>query len=189
MLDLIKKWDQDIFIFLNNLGSEQYDGFWLFITKIETWIPLFIFLTLLIFFYYEFKKGVILFGFGLLAFGVTMLVTDSTKEFVSRLRPNNVDGINNLIRILQEPETFSFFSGHASSSFAITTFVVLAVSKYSKWVYLIYLWPVIFTMSRIYVGVHYPSDILVGSFVGILMAALFFQIFKKVDQKIDLLYS
>lgn len=189
MLELIKKWDQDIFIFLNNLGSEQYDGFWLFITKIETWIPLFIFLIFLIFFHYKIKKGIVLLGFGLLTFAVTMFITDSTKEFFSRLRPNNENAITNLIRILQEPETYSFFSGHASSSFAITTFVVLAVSKYSRWVYLIYLWPVIFAMSRIYVGVHYPSDLLAGSIVGIFMAIIFFQLFKKFDKRINLFQS
>ena len=160
MFELIKKWNQDLFIFLNNLGTEQYDVFWLYITKIETWIRLFIFLTLLIFHYYKIKKGILLFGFVLLTFAITLLITDSTKELVSRLRPNNVKVFSDLIRILQEPETYSFFSGHASSSFAITTFVVLALRKYSKWIYLVYVWPVIFTISRIYVGVHYPSDIL-----------------------------
>jgi undecaprenyl-diphosphatase len=189
MFELIKKWDQDLFIFLNNLGTEQYDVFWLYITKIETWIPLFIFLTLLIFHYYKIKKGILLFGFVLLTFAITLLITDSTKELVSRLRPNNVKVFSDLIRILQEPETYSFFSGHASSSFAITTFVVLALRKYSKWIYLVYVWPVIFTISRIYVGVHYPSDIAAGSLVGILMAYIFFELFKKANDKINLLYS
>lgn len=100
--------------------------------------------------------------------------TEVTKEFFGRLRPNNNTEINTLIRILKSPTNFSFFSGHAASSFAITTLIVLFLREKISWVGWFYLWPLIFSLSRIYVGVHYPTDILTGMVVGISSAFLFF---------------
>ncbi|PKA82289.1 undecaprenyl-diphosphatase [Ulvibacter sp. MAR_2010_11] len=177
MLEVLKEWDRELFIFLNSLGIEQYDGFWLFVTQIKSWIPLFAFLVFLIFYYCRGKQGFIVFGFLLLTFSVTLFVTDFTKELVGRLRPNNVEAFAELIRALQKPTTFSFFSGHASSSFSITTFVVLVLRKHTKWIYFVYLWPLIFIMSRIYVGVHYPSDLFVGALVGTTFAVVFYRFY------------
>jgi len=79
-----------------------------------------------------------------------------------------------VIRVLKDPTGYSFFSGHASSSFSIVVYVVLCVRNFSPWVYLAFIWPLLFSLSRIYVGVHYPSDLLVGALVGSLIAFLIF---------------
>ncbi|MFT6994390.1 MAG: undecaprenyl-diphosphatase [Maribacter sp.] len=108
----------------------------------------------------------------LIFFVITL--TDLTKEIVARLRPNNDMDINSFIRILKKSKGYSFFSGHASSSFSITTIVVLFLWKEFKWVVIFYLWPLLFTMSRIYVGVHFPIDLMVGALVGTVSALLFY---------------
>jgi undecaprenyl-diphosphatase len=120
----------------------------------------------------------------LLALGLTFLFTDLTKELVGRLRPNNSEPLSQLVRILQRPTDYSFFSGHASSSFVITTFVFLSVRKFNKWILLAYLWPLLFVVSRIYVGVHYPSDIIAGALAGVLVAFLFYYISKVILNRI-----
>lgn len=178
MFETLKQLDRELFIWLNSLGIEQYDGFWIFVTQIKTWIPLFAFFFAIIIYYYKWKKGLVVIGFVLATFGVTLFFTDLTKDFVGRLRPNNAEHLAELIRILQKPTTFSFFSGHSSSSFSITTFVVLSLRHHTKWIFLVYLWPFIFVLSRIYVGVHYPSDILVGALVGVIMAFIFYKLSK-----------
>ncbi|MGB3343350.1 MAG: phosphatase PAP2 family protein [Aequorivita sp.] len=183
MLQTLKHWDRDIFVFLNSLGIERYDRFWLFVTQISSWIPLFIFFFILIFYYYRGKKGLAVVFFLLFTSAVTLVFTVLVKDYVARLRPNNVEALGQLIRILQTPTNFSFFSGHASSSFAITTFVVLVLRKFTRWIYLAYLWPLIFALSRIYVGVHYPSDIFVGALVGIVIAYLFYRLCKKMLER------
>ncbi len=186
MLETLKQWDNELFIFLNNLGVAHFDGFWVFVTQIESWTALIIFFILLIFYYYKGKKSLVVLGFLVLTFGVTMLFTGIVKEYVARLRPHNIENLSELIRILQKPSSYSFFSGHASSSFAITTFVVLVIRKHTKWIYLAFLWPLLFSMSRIYVGVHYPSDILVGTMVGISFAFLFYTLFLRYSIKTQL---
>lgn len=180
MYESLKQWDRDLFVYLNSLGIEGFDSFWIFVTRIEVWIPLFIFFGFLILHYYKGRKGLVVLTFLVLTFAATYLFTVIVKDYVARLRPNNVEAFAELIRILQKPTSYSFFSGHASSSFSITTFIVLVLRKYTKWIYLAFIWPLIFVLSRIFVGVHYPSDILVGALVGTLFAFIFYNICTKV---------
>jgi undecaprenyl-diphosphatase len=184
MLETLTEWDKALLIFLNNLGTETFDDFWLFVTRIESWTALFVFFSLLIFYCYKPKKGLLVFGFAVLSFAIAFLLTNVAKVWVGRLRPNNVEELAELLRVLQDPASFSFFSGHASSSFAIATFMVCAIRPFNKWVYVAYVWPLLFVMSRIYVGVHYPSDILIGALVGTLIAILCYKICKKLLRKL-----
>ena len=184
MLQTLKEWDRELFIWLNSLGIERFDSFWIFVTQIESWIPLFLFFFVIIFVKYGLKKGFVVIFFTLVTFGVTITFTNLVKEYIARLRPNNVEAMADLIRILQKPTNYSFFSGHASSSFAVTTFDALAIRTYTKWIYITFLWPLIFILSRIYVGVHYPSDLFVGALVGTLLAFLFYWVCKRVLEKI-----
>lgn len=184
MLETIEQWDKNFLIFLNNLGTDTYDSFWVFATQIESWTALFLFFSLLIFYYYKKRKAFLVFGSALFTLFVTLLITDVTKEFVERLRPNNMPEMVPFLRILQQPETFSFFSGHASTSFAITTFLVLAIRPFNRWIYLAYLWPLVFVTSRIYVGVHYPSDILIGALVGTIIAYSVWYLLQRVISRV-----
>lgn len=178
MLESILEWDREAFIYLNSLGIEQYDFFWSTVTKFPPWIPLFV--LFLVLFFVKFPERDALFivtTLFVMVFFVATL-TDLTKEVVGRLRPNNNEQMNTLIRILRSPTGYSFFSGHASSSFSVTTFVVLFLRRHFKWVYLFYIWPILFVMSRIYVGVHFPIDILVGALVGMGSAVLFYKLYQ-----------
>jgi len=179
MLEKLLKWDRDTFVYLNGLGIEEYDVFWGTVTNFSTWIPLFI--LFLILFYLKFPKKEAFHKF-LTVLGLAIfiaLITHITKISIARLRPNNTEEINTLIRILKTPTDYSFFSGHASSSFSITTLIFLFLRKKAKWAVLFFIWPVVFTLSRIYVGVHYPFDILVGTIVGVLSGVLFFWFYQR----------
>ena len=111
---------------------------------------------------------------------VVALLTGITKELVARLRPGNTEEINSLIRILKRPAGYSFFSGHASNSFSMTTAVFLFLRRELRWSWLFFIWPIIFALSRIYVGVHFPLDILVGAGVGIVSAILFYRLYCRI---------
>lgn len=184
MLEKLLQWDRDTFIYLNGLGIEKYDAFWSTITNIATWIPLFLLFIVLFTFKFPkqeaFKKVVAVLA---LALFIT-LVTHFTKELIARVRPNNDLEINTLIRVLKSPTDYSFFSGHASSSFSITVLVFLFLRKKMKWAVLFFIWPILFCVSRIYVGVHFPIDIFVGSLVGILSAFLFYKMYNRFVERV-----
>ncbi|MGB5378732.1 phosphatase PAP2 family protein [Muriicola sp.] len=179
MWERLLQWDRDTFIYLNNLGIEDYDSFWSLVTHTTTWIPLYVLFFILLLLKYPRKEAISMILMTLLLFGFVMGFMELTKNFIGRLRPNNNEELSALIRVLITPTDYSFFSGHAANSFAITTLIVLFLRKKLRWVYFFYLWPLLFSLSRIYVGVHYPSDLIVGALVGILMAISFYKIFRK----------
>lgn len=179
MLERLLQWDRELLIYLNSLGIETYDAFWQAVTDISTWIPLFLFLLVLLFWKYTRREGFAILLTTLLMLGVMLLLTNLTKEWIGRLRPNNDVEVNTLIRVLRRPASFSFFSGHASTSFSISTLVFLFLRRHFRLALLIFLWPVLFAFSRIYVGVHYPGDILAGTAAGVLMAFLFFHVYRR----------
>ena len=180
MLDQLLQWDQSLFVYLNSLGSPTYDFFWITVTTILNWTPIFILFLLVVVLKYPKKEAFfVILTVVALAFFITGL-TDLTKGLVERLRPNNTEEIKSFIRILKTPSSYSFFSGHSSSSFSIATLLFLFLRKRFKYSWLFYIWPLFFAYSRIYVGVHYPLDIIVGCLVGVLSAFIFYNLYTKI---------
>lgn len=182
-MDKIISYDQELLIFLNNLGSESFDAFWLIITKLSAWIPLFILLL-----YVLFKKvGMKQLGLILVVLAFLILCTDQTsnlfKYSVERLRPCFEPGVMEYIRIVKKGGMFSFFSGHATNSMGATVFLVLILRRYYKYTSLLFLFPILFAYSRIYLGLHYPLDIIVGYLFGAIYAILFFKIYLYFERK------
>jgi undecaprenyl-diphosphatase len=183
MLEKILSLDTELFVYLNGLGSETYDGFWLMITKQYNWIPLFLFLLYLIYSKLGTKQTLYL----LLFVAILLVFTDQTanlfKNGVQRVRPCNNTEINSFIRIVQSRNSFSFFSGHATSSMAVATFLYLIFKRNFKYFWLLFLWPLIFAYSRIYLGLHYPLDIVSGYLCGAIFAFLMFKFYKIVQKR------
>jgi len=110
--------------------------------------------------------------------------TNLIKDSVQRIRPNNDPEIKHLLRIFIKPQSFSFMSGHATTSTFFSVFTVLLLRDKYKYIYFILLFPLVFSYSRVYLGVHFPIDISVGIIIGTLFANLYFILYKKVDRKI-----
>ncbi len=184
MLDVILQRDKDIILFLNNLGSEQWDSFWLLITNQLNWIPLFVFVFYLVIKTFGWKQGsfIILSMIVLVAFSDQF--TNLIKNTVARLRPNNDVSISSQLRILITPQSYSFYSGHAATSTIFSVFVILLLRQQYKYIYLILLFPLVFSYSRLYLGVHFLTDILSGIIAGTLLANLYFYGYKKVEKRL-----
>lgn len=180
MLETILEWDRETFIYLNNLGIERYDAFWVTVTDFINWTPLFLLLMGIIFWKYPKREAILVMGTLLLMILFVVTLTDLTKNAVARLRPNNTEEISTLIRILKTPTTYSFFSGHSSSSFSIATILVLFLRHRFRWCWLMYLWALLMVASRVFVGVHYPVDIIVGGLVGVLSAFFFYILYVRL---------
>lgn len=183
MLDKIESLDTQLFIYLNSLGSETFDGLWLMITKQVNWIPFF--LLLLYFVYKKLGRKQTLY---LLLFVAVMLVftdqiTNLFKNGVQRLRPCNNPEIKSFIRIVQSRSSFSFFSGHAANTMAVATFLYLILKDKFQYFGLLFLWPLIFAYSRIYLGLHYPGDILAGYVFGAFFGFLTFRLYRIAQKR------
>ena len=179
MLEKIIHLDKEALIFLNGLGSPAFDGLWLIITKQAYWTPVFLF-----FFYLLQKKlGWKNFGYYMLFIALLIVLCDQTANFFKqsfeRLRPCNDNEINHIIRVVKSSPTFSFFSGHAANSMATTVLSFMIIKKQYKHAYLIFLFPLIFAYSRIYLGLHFPIDILAGYAFGATSGFIFYRFYLK----------
>ena len=183
MLEKILSLDTQLFVYLNGLGSETYDGLWLIITKMTNWIPLFLLLFYLIFKKIGAKQTLLLLFFVAVLIAFTDQTTNLVKNSVQRLRPCNNPEIKSIIRIVKVSNSFSFFSAHASNTMAVATFLFLLFRRYYKYLGLLFLWPLIFAYSRIYLGLHYPLDIVSGYLFGFVIGFLMFKIYRKVQSR------
>jgi undecaprenyl-diphosphatase len=179
--------DRDIFRFINGLWIGKFESFWLFVTQIENWFPLYLLFFFLLYKYVKRPVNFMAMGFIPVVAITTLSLTNLVKNYVERLRPNNEPMLMDSIQILQKPENFSFWSGHSAVSFAVTLFVVLALRKTnsSTWLYLLFLWPVTFAFSRIFVGVHYPADVTMGMLVGLILGYIFHKILSLIEVRLQ----
>ncbi|MDG1452721.1 MAG: phosphatase PAP2 family protein, partial [Polaribacter sp.] len=110
--------------------------------------------------------------------------TNFIKNTVQRSRPNNNEEIKHLLRVLINPQSYSFMSGHATTSTFFSVYVLLLLKDNYKYIYLILFFPLVFSYSRLYLGVHFPIDIFVGILIGVTFANLYFILSKKVIKKL-----
>jgi len=99
-----------------------------------------------------------------------------------RVRPCNEPSLHEQIRILVNyvPQSPSFTSSHAVNHFSLATYFYRTLKPYiGKWSYLFFLWAAMVAYGQVYVGVHYPGDILGGAVVGLLIGWFTSQIFNK----------
>lgn len=182
MLEKIIDLDKSLFVFLNNLGSEPFDPIWKLITNQLNWIPFFLLVAYILYKKVTPKQFLITLVFIALMITFSDQVTNLVKNSVERLRPCNDIEIKDHIRIVKESLTFSYFSGHAANSTAAMMFIFLILRKYYKYTFLLFLYPLIFAYSRIYLGLHFPLDILSGYVFGSLVGILFYKLYVKCIQ-------
>jgi len=146
-----------------------------------TWIPVYVFIVYGLYQKYGFKKGMASTMFLLLAVVITNLLNSHfLKNIVQRERPCRLD---NFTRDIQElvycGEAYSFPSSHAANHFTISIFLILLLKDASRWIKIVLIfWATIICFAQVYVGVHYPSDVIAGFLVGFLVAVLVWNCYK-----------
>ncbi|WP_247235147.1 phosphatase PAP2 family protein [Telluribacter sp. SYSU D00476] len=176
--------DQQLFLALNGLHTPWADRIMEFFTYKFTWIPMYLFLIYVL--VREFRKqsiGILLTIIA--AIGLAdQIASGLFKPYFARLRPCHDPEIGSLVHVVDGcGGQYGFVSSHAATAFALALSVQVLTGGRLKGAGWLYLWAVIYSFSRIYVGVHYPADITVGALVGILSGAVCILIYKNVLQQ------
>lgn len=179
MLDQLLQYDTNLFIYLNNLGSASWDRFWLLITEKYSSIPLYLILLYLVYRKLQWKGTLIV----LVVVALMITASDQLANLFKyvlfqRPRPCRVPELQEHIRVVaQGCGRYGYFSAHAASSMATAVFVGLLLrSNYKYLPFLLLLWSALISYSRIYLGVHYPLDIITGMFFGGIIGFVFYRI-------------
>jgi undecaprenyl-diphosphatase len=188
MLEFLDTLDKKIFLYLNQHHNETSDVIWQAITNIPTWIPLYIFILLMMIIVFKKDSLYLIMGILLVILASDQFTSSFMKPFFERLRPCHDFEIGQLVHVVKKcGGQFGFASGHAANSFGIAMFTWLTFRSYWKSTWLMFVWAAIVAFSRIMVGVHYPGDIVVGSLVGMFFGWLIFKLLEQIYFRIRLM--
>lgn len=196
LLSMLKAMDTMVFLTVNSHHNAYFDSvMWLVSGKL-IWVPMYVSLFFVLLKNYSYK---VVFAI-LLAIGVVILFTDSftaqvIRPWVCRLRPSNLDNpMSSMVHIVDgyRGGAYGFPSNHASNTWGLAFFITFLLRRY-KLTFFFFLWALLVCYSRMYLGVHYFGDLLIGGLLALVGASTVFYVFRKVSgdtrlQKVKFIY-
>ena len=186
MIDSFKIFDRDLLLSINSHHNNMMDVVMYYISGIWICLPLFIYWFSLFLKKYELKKVLILVFFLVALVTLTDQTSNRVKHSVKRYRPTHNIEIKDHIHLVNDYHggQYGFFSGHAANAFGIALLLFLLFKEHSVLVRSsFFVWAGITAYSRLYLGVHYPSDILVGIIVGLIWGYVIYQLIQFTFKK------
>ncbi len=182
MIDRLIEFDKEILRFLNGLHVSWLDPVMLALTETVAWIPLYSFMLYVVIKEYKREAWIILLGLALTILLADQITASLMKPYFARLRPSQEPSLEEWIHIVNgyKGGKFGFASSHAANTFGAATFFFLWLRKIKNWVPWLFAWAAFMTYTRIYLGVHYPGDILVGAVVGVFCGWVSFMVTERL---------
>ena len=185
LFEQIESFDVWLLLKVNGLNSPFLDEMMWSVSSPYFGVPFYLFFAYLIYRYVGLKKMVFLCGLILLVAGISDLTAKYCfKEVFERFRPTHHLIIKEQLHIVNDYKggQFGFISSHAANMFSVGTMVFLLIGKQFKWLFwLLISWASLIGYSRIYLGVHYPSDVFVGAIVGCLISSIMYYLSKQFN--------
>lgn len=182
MIDL----DQQLTLAVNGSQSLQLDNIMLLATETYAWLPLFLALVIIVFKNNSLRQAFIVLAMVALLIAVCdRLCSGLVKPAVARWRPTQDPILMYAIDTVQgyRGGKYGFYSGHASNTFALATFLAL-LFRYWPATLTVYLWAIVHTYTRLYLGVHYVGDVLTGALVGTLLGLLIHRLYAYIRSRL-----
>ena len=171
MIEAIKNWDEAAFLWLNSFHSSALDPIVLQLTQTISWIPLYVLLLYQIYRIDPKNTTWILGGVMLTILLSDQVTSGLMKPYFERLRPCHDQRWDGMLHLYGRcGGLYGFVSSHAANTFGLATFLTLKLGKKQKAIAWLFLYALLVSYTRIYLGVHYPLDVFFGAVVGVLAA-------------------
>lgn len=171
MIEAIKNWDEAAFLWLNSFHWESLDPIVLQLTQTISWIPLYVLLLYQIYRIDPKNTAWILGGVMLTILLSDQVTSGLMKPYFERLRPCHDPRWEGMLHLYGRcGGLYGFVSSHAANTFGLATFLTLKLGKKQKGIAWLFLYALLVSYTRIYLGVHYPLDVFFGAVVGVLAA-------------------
>ncbi|NLF75966.1 MAG: phosphatase PAP2 family protein [Chloroflexi bacterium] len=181
-MDEVQLLDEQLFVFLNSLGSGRWDGLWLAVTNKFSWIPLYVALLYLAHRHSGLKNMLVILVLITVMITMTDQLANLFKHYFERPRPCRQEHLQEVIRyIAPRCGRHGYFSAHAANSMAFAVLLGSLLKRSHGYLVLpLICWASIVGFSRVYVGVHYPLDVLTGLAIGALAGFLAYRVSKRL---------
>ena len=180
-LQYLNQVDTNVFLYLNGLHNHYWDYFMTMYSSRFIWVPFYASFLYVMLRNFHYKVTLACLGFIVaIIFICDQTASTLLKPMVERMRPSNLDNpISPMVHIAfnYRGGRYGFPSSHAANAWSMAFFAMYLVRR-SKLSLFLTFWALLMTYSRIYLGVHYPGDLLVGTLIGFVTATLSYQIFK-----------
>ena len=190
MIETLEAIDRDLFLLLNGLHHPSLDQIMLLISDKFIWVPFYILLLMLIVRKHEMKSLVLVIPALILLIALSDQISVQVfKNGFERFRPCYNGELQGLIHLVGNcGGKFGFVSSHATNTFALATFITL-VMKSKPLLYIMFIWAVVVSYSRIYLGVHYPGDVMGGALLGCSIGLLVWSLTKGANARLNYILS
>ena len=172
LIEQLINWDKSLLLYLNGMHTDFFDFVMYWISNKFIWIPFYLFLIYLVIQNYKLKTIIVLIAVVLLITISDMSSVHLFKEVFHRLRPCQDPEMKPLIHLVNDEcgGLYSFVSSHAANTFALSFFLIIVLGKKVKYLTTgMIIWASLVSYTRIYLGVHYPLDVLCGAILGIVI--------------------
>lgn len=175
--------DEALFVKINrDWSSAGLDNIMTLLSNPYTWIPLYVLFVVLIFKIKGYNGIWFVIGM-VLSFAVSDLVSSRVfKPLFKRVRPCNTEHLHARIPY-KKSNSYGFVSSHAANHAALAIFMMLLLGTSRKWRWLLALWALAVSYSRVYLGVHYPGDVIGGMLLGVLTGWSLFRLTQYLVKK------
>jgi undecaprenyl-diphosphatase len=193
MLEQLLQTDREVLLFLNGFHHPFFDVLMFWMTTIWFWLPLLAVILWFMWKHYKKKIGLIL-AFIALSIVFSDQLSGFIKDKVARLRPSQNTEINHQLHLhiykdhtVYKGGMYGFVSSHAANSFAVALLLIYffkPINRHLRWLFL--LWAIVFSYTRIYLGVHYPGDVICGALTGLCCGCFTIWLYRLAEKRIAL---
>jgi len=188
MFERLNEWDTKLFLYLNGKHNSFFDVIMYWASDKVFWFPFYAILLIIVIKHFKKRSILILLHIAALITASDQISSNLLKNTIKRLRPSHEAALQSLIHLSKAGPggPYGFVSSHASNSFALFVFLsFLLPASFKPLKYILLFWALLVSYSRVYVGVHYPGDVICGALLGSILGWLFSKLYFYIAAKVS----